>query len=83
MADTDGHSSEVAAGHSVPAGTIWKKSSRSSHAGNCVEVAELPEGAIGVRDSKDTGPGSAVLTLSRAAWNGFLVGIKAGEFDLS
>jgi len=64
------------------AGPHWKKSSWSSHAGNCVEVAALPEGAIGVRDSKDSGAGCPVLSFSRADWDGFLAGIRAGEFDL-
>jgi len=33
---------------------IWRKSSRSSASGsNCVEVAALTGGTIGVRDSKD------------------------------
>ena len=35
----------------------WVKSSLSFSNGNCVEVAGLPGGQIGVRDSKDvTGP---------------------------
>jgi Domain of unknown function (DUF397) len=45
-------------------------------------VAALPEDAIGVRDSKDSGPGCAVLSFSRTNWDRFLAGIKAGEFDL-
>jgi hypothetical protein len=64
------------------AGPRWKKSSRSSHAGNCVEVAALPEGAVGVRDSKESGPDRAVLALSRAGWDDFLAGVRAGEFEL-
>jgi hypothetical protein len=64
------------------AGPLWKKSSQSSHAGNCVEVAALPEGVIGVRDSKESGPGRTVLAFSRAGWDCFLAGIKAGGLDL-
>jgi Domain of unknown function (DUF397) len=64
------------------AGPHWKKSSWSSHAGNCVEVATLPEGIIGVRDSKQNGADRAVLTFSRAAWDRFLMGVRAAEFDL-
>ncbi|GAA0591419.1 DUF397 domain-containing protein [Actinomadura livida] len=41
----------------------WRKSSRSSEAGdNCVELADLGE-AVGIRDSKD--PAGAKLTLRR------------------
>ena len=35
-------------------GSYWIKSSLSYANGNCVEVASLPEGGIGVRDSKDS-----------------------------
>jgi hypothetical protein len=64
------------------AGPHWKKSSWSSHAGNCVEVAALPEGVIGVRDSKETGADRVVLAFSCADWDCFLTGVRAGEFDL-
>ncbi|MEU6745506.1 DUF397 domain-containing protein [Spirillospora sp. NPDC046719] len=41
----------------------WRKSSRSSEAGdNCVELASLGE-AVGIRDSKN--PAGAKLTLRR------------------
>ena len=41
----------------------WRKSSRSSEAGdNCVELADLGE-AVGIRDSKD--PAGAKFTLRR------------------
>jgi Domain of unknown function (DUF397) len=49
----------------------WRKSSHSGdQGGECVEVAALPTGGIGVRDSKNPeGPG---LTLSRHAFRGLL-----------
>ena len=60
------------------AGVTYRKSSRSTAAGNCVEVADLPSGHRAVRDSKDAaGP---VLTFSPSAWTTFTAGVRAGEF---
>ncbi|MBV8995330.1 MAG: DUF397 domain-containing protein [Pseudonocardiales bacterium] len=60
------------------AGATYRKSSRSTAAGNCVEVADLPSGHRAVRDSKDVaGP---VLTFSPSAWTTFTAGVRAGEF---
>jgi hypothetical protein len=57
----------------------WFKSSLSFANGNCVEVADLPAGGIGVRDSKDTeGP---VLRFTPDEWQAFLGGVRNGEFD--
>lgn len=56
-------------------GANWKKSSRSSANGQCVEVADLVD-AVALRDSKDpTGP---VLVFERATWTSFLTGAKDG-----
>jgi hypothetical protein len=61
---------------------IWRKSSRSTHAGNCVELATLPGSLIGVRDSKQQAdPDRPVLAFPVSAWNIFLKGVLAGEFD--
>lgn len=57
----------------------WFKSSASA-AGNCVEVAHLPGGAVAVRDSKNRDKAPNVYT--RAEWEAFLTGAKNGEFDL-
>jgi hypothetical protein len=58
----------------------WRKSTRSGAADNCVEVAFAPDGAIGVRDSKN--PHGGKLTFTTAEWNAFIDGAKDGEFDL-
>lgn len=59
---------------------IWKKSARSGTNGNCVEVAALSGGHVGVRDSKDrSGP---VLTFTPGEWSAFVAGVRDGEFDL-
>jgi hypothetical protein len=58
---------------------VWAKSSLSFSNGNCVEVTELPGGAVGVRNSRD--PGGAVLRFSRDEWDAFLGGARLGEFD--
>jgi hypothetical protein len=57
----------------------WIKSSLSFSNGNCVEVASLPDGEIGVRDSKD--PEGAVLRFTSSEWHAFLGGVRNGEFD--
>jgi hypothetical protein len=57
----------------------WVKSSLSFANGNCVEVANLPNGEIGVRDSKNSeGP---VLRFTPDEWHAFLGGVRNGEFD--
>ena len=55
----------------------WRKSSWSTYNGNCVEVAPLRGGLVGVRDSKDReGP---VLIVDGAAWRSFLTQIRHGR----
>ena len=58
----------------------WRTSSFSSdQGGECVEVADLPNGGRGVRDSKNpTGP---ALMFTTAEWVAFTAGVRAGEFD--
>jgi Domain of unknown function (DUF397) len=60
-------------------GPYWVKSSLSFSNGNCVEVASLPDGQIGVRNSRDSeGP---VLRFTSDEWHAFLGGARNGEFD--
>jgi hypothetical protein len=57
----------------------WVKSSLSFSNGNCVEVAHLSGGQIGVRNSRDSeGP---VLRFTPDEWHAFLGGARNGEFD--
>jgi uncharacterized protein DUF397 len=61
------------------AGPTWVKSSLSFANGNCVEVSDLPEGAIGVRNSRDRE--GAVLRFTPDEWHAFIGGVRKGEFD--
>ncbi len=59
-------------------GAKWFKSSRSSGSKDCVEVAHLGGGVVGVRDSKNpTGP---ALVFTPGEWDAFTAGVHAGEF---
>jgi hypothetical protein len=59
--------------------SYWIKSSLSYANGNCVEVASLPGGTVGVRNSRDAaGP---VLTFTPDEWDAFLGGVRNGDFD--
>ena len=64
-----------------PRFTAWRKSSRSSGGGNCVEVAPADDAnVVGVRDTKNRDGGT--LQFGAAAWTAFVDGVRAGEFDL-
>jgi hypothetical protein len=51
-------------------GPLWTKSSYSYANGNCVEVAGLPGGLIGIRDSRNAA--GAVLAVAPRRWRAFL-----------
>ncbi|MEU1544512.1 DUF397 domain-containing protein [Nocardia sp. NPDC005745] len=59
----------------------WFKSSYSSAEKDCVEVAFLGEGAVGVRDSKD--PAGPALVFPRDEWHSFTARITSGGLDRS
>lgn len=54
----------------------WRKSSFSDN-GHCVELADLGDGLIGIRDSK-LGDASPVLRLAPAAVAAWLADARAG-----
>ncbi|MEV5836761.1 DUF397 domain-containing protein [Nocardia sp. NPDC052112] len=59
-------------------GATWFKSSYSSSQTDCVEVAWLAGGGVGVRDSKNpTGP---ALVFTPSEWDAFAAGVREGEF---
>ncbi|MGW4089721.1 DUF397 domain-containing protein [Nocardia sp. NPDC004750] len=59
-------------------GAVWFKSTRS-RTKDCVEVAHLEGGMVGVRDSKNpTGP---ALMFTPGEWDAFTAGVTDGEFE--
>ncbi|MGK8553763.1 DUF397 domain-containing protein [Nocardia gipuzkoensis] len=60
-------------------GARWFKSSHSSGGNDCVEVAHLDEGMVGVRDSKN--PAGPALVFTPGEWDAFTAGVAAGEFN--
>jgi len=67
----------------MPATTIhgaqWQKSRSSNSQGNCVELAELPEGSIAVRNSRH--PEGPALIYTRTEIEALIQGAKDGDFD--
>jgi hypothetical protein len=60
-------------------GVQWVKSRRSNQSGNCVEVAQLPNGDVAVRNSRF--PEGPALIYTRAEITAFVEGAKDGDFD--
>jgi Domain of unknown function (DUF397) len=64
----------LGAGDTNDSGRVWRKSSRSYGAGNCVEVAVPSPECICVRDSKD--PHGVVLRFTPSEWDAFIGDIR-------
>ncbi|WP_433729204.1 DUF397 domain-containing protein [Nocardia sp. CA-129566] len=59
-------------------GAQWFKSTRSGAGKDCVEVAFLDGGRVGLRDSKN--PSGPALVFTPGAWDAFTAGVAGGEF---
>lgn len=58
----------------------WRKASKSgSNQGNCLEVAPLSEGRVGIRDTE--APHQPPFVVRASVWEAFIDGAKKGEFD--
>jgi hypothetical protein len=60
-------------------GVTWQKSRRSNSSGTCVEVAQLRDGDVAVRNSRH--PDGPALVYTKAEITAFVLGAKDGDFD--
>jgi hypothetical protein len=61
-------------------GVKWTKSSHSNPNGNCVELAQLADGIIAVRNSRQ--PAGLALLCARVEMAMFMRAVRDGEFDV-
>lgn len=59
-------------------GARWFKSSHSAGGSDCVEVAHLDGGGVGVRDSKN--PAGPALVFTASQWDAFLSDARHSGF---
>lgn len=59
----------------------WVKSSESIGNGQCVEVADLRDGIVGVRNIRHADMGGPILAFTGDEWRAFIKGARNGEFD--
>lgn len=67
----------------TPAGELgavrWQKSRRSNSQGNCVELAQVADDHVAVRNSRH--PDGPALVYTRDEMTVFIEGAKDGDFD--
>ncbi|MEU2874466.1 DUF397 domain-containing protein [Streptomyces olivoreticuli] len=62
-------------------GVLWRKSRYSNPNGNCVELAQLPDSRIVIRDSRR--PEGPALVHTRDELSEFISGLKSSSFKHS
>ncbi|MER6825454.1 DUF397 domain-containing protein [Streptosporangium sp. NPDC000563] len=61
-------------------GAAWRKATKSGpNGGDCLEVAPLSGGRVGLRDTEALE--QAPFVVSASVWDAFIDGAKKGEFD--
>jgi hypothetical protein len=58
----------------------WFKSLHSGGSDECIEVAWLPAGNVGVRDSKN--PAGPALVFTPGEWDAFTAGVRDSEYPI-
>ena len=58
----------------------WRKPTRSWANSDCVEIGQLADGVVGVRDSKSAR--GSILTFDAEKWSDFLADVRAGRIPM-